>query len=83
MKFLIDQRFFSGVWTEGCFAVMIAYLFAILIMIWPHEAVVDDAEKIAAEFGYKKIPIYCDERLDEVLNELDYAWDRTTGRKPW
>ena len=43
------------------------------------EAVVDDAEKIASEFGYKKIPIYCDERLDEVLNELDYAWDRTTG----
>ena len=44
------------------------------------EAVVDDAEKIASEFGYKKIPIYCDERLDEDLNELDYAWDRTTGR---
>ncbi len=41
---------------------------------------VDDAEKIANEFGYPKIPIYCDNRLDEVLSELDNAWDRTTKR---
>lgn len=44
------------------------------------ESVVDDAEKIANEFGYKKIPVYCDERLDEVLDELDRAWERTTNR---
>lgn len=44
------------------------------------ESVVDDAEKIANEFGYKKIPVYCDERLDEVLDELDRAWERTTSR---
>jgi hypothetical protein len=44
------------------------------------ESVVDDAKKIANEFGYKKIPVYCDERLDEVLDELDRAWERTTSR---
>lgn len=44
------------------------------------ESVVDDVEKIAEKFGYNKIPVYCDERLDEVLDELDRAWDRTTGR---
>ena len=42
------------------------------------EAVVDDVEKIAIEFGYPKIPIYCDKRLDDALTELDEAWDRTT-----
>jgi len=44
------------------------------------EDVVDNVEQIANEFGYKKIPIYCDKRLDEVLQELDCAWTRTTGR---
>ena len=44
------------------------------------EDVVDNVEKIANEFGYKKIPIYCDQRLDDVLQELDRAWTRTTGR---
>jgi len=42
------------------------------------EALVDDAEKIAAEFGYPKIPIYCDKRLDDALEMLDKAWDTTT-----
>ena len=44
------------------------------------DALVDDVEKIANEFGYPKIPIYCDERLDEALKALDNAWDRTTKR---
>lgn len=44
------------------------------------ESVVDDVEKIANEFGYKKIPVYCDEHLNEVLNELDHVWERTTSR---
>ena len=44
------------------------------------DALVDDVEKIANEFGYLKIPIYCDQRLDEALQELDNAWDRTTKR---
>lgn len=42
------------------------------------EALVDDVEKIAAEFGYSKIPIYCDERLDDAIKLLDYTWDKTT-----
>ncbi len=42
------------------------------------DALVDDAEKIATDFGYAKIPIYCDQRLDDALQELDNAWDRTT-----
>jgi TnpA family transposase len=44
------------------------------------DAVVDDVEKIANEFGYPKIPAYCDERLDEALMALNTAWDRTTKR---
>jgi TnpA family transposase len=42
------------------------------------DAIVDDVEKIAAEFGYPKIPIYCDKHLDDVVETLDQAWDRTT-----
>lgn len=42
------------------------------------DVLVDDAEKIAAEFGYSKIPIYCDQRLDDALKALDEAWDTTT-----
>ncbi len=42
------------------------------------DALVDDVENIATEFGYAKIPIYCDQRLDEVLQELNDAWTRTT-----
>jgi hypothetical protein len=43
------------------------------------DALVDDVEKIAADFGYPKIPIYCDQRLDDALQELNDAWKRTTG----
>ena len=43
------------------------------------DALVDDVEKIAADFGYPKIPIYCDQRLDDALQELNDAWARTTG----
>lgn len=44
------------------------------------ETVVDDAAKIANEFGYLKIPIYCDQRLDDALSELNRAWERTINR---
>ena len=42
------------------------------------DALVDDVEKIATKFGFSKIPIYCDQRLDEALQQLDNAWDKTT-----
>ena len=38
---------------------------------------VDNVEEIAAKFGYDKIPIYCDKRLEEALLDLDLAWDET------
>ena len=41
---------------------------------------VDDAEKIANEFGYPNLPSYCAERLDEALMTLDRAWEKTTKR---
>jgi TnpA family transposase len=44
------------------------------------DVLVDDVEKIADEFGYPKIPAYCDGRLDEALMTLDSAWGRTTKR---
>ncbi|MDD1617955.1 MAG: hypothetical protein LUQ29_05850 [Methylococcaceae bacterium] len=44
------------------------------------DALVDDVEKIAHEFGYPKIPVYCDERLDAALMTLDATWDRMTKR---
>ena len=37
------------------------------------EALVVDVEKISTEFGYSKIPIYCDERLDDAIRMLDDA----------
>lgn len=43
-----------------------------------NDALVDDVEKIAAKFGYPKIPIYCDERLDDAIQILDNTWDTTT-----
>lgn len=43
------------------------------------DALVDDVEKIAAEFGYPKIPVYCDQRLDNALQDLKDAWALTTG----
>ena len=42
------------------------------------DALVDNAEALAEKFGYSKIPIYCDQRLDDALQELDGAWKRTT-----
>ncbi len=42
------------------------------------DALVNDVEKIAAELGYPKIPIYCDERLEDAIKQLDEAWDVTT-----
>ncbi len=42
------------------------------------DGLVDDVEKIATKFGYSKIPIYCDERLDKALEMLDHTWDKTT-----
>lgn len=43
------------------------------------DVLVDDVEKIATEFGYPKIPIYCDERLDDAIRMLDITWERTTN----
>jgi hypothetical protein len=43
------------------------------------DALVDDVEEITADFVYPKIPIYCDQRLDDALQELNDAWERTTG----
>ncbi|PHM75409.1 transposase [Xenorhabdus cabanillasii JM26] len=42
------------------------------------DTLVDDVEKISANLGYPKIPVYCDQRLDDVLQELNSAWVRTT-----
>jgi len=44
------------------------------------DTLVDDVEKIASEFGYPKIPIYCDQRLDDALTALADTWDKTTKR---
>lgn len=41
------------------------------------DALVDDVEKIAAKFGYPKIPVYCDGRLDDAIKMLDDTWDKT------
>ena len=43
-----------------------------------NDSLVDQAEEIAAKFGYPKIPIYCDQRLDDALKALDKAWNITT-----
>jgi TnpA family transposase len=43
-----------------------------------NDAIVDNVETIAHEFGYTKIPVYCSERLDQALAELDRAWQTTT-----
>lgn len=42
------------------------------------DSLVDDVEKIAVEFGYPKLPIYCDQRLDDAVKMLDNAWETTT-----
>lgn len=41
------------------------------------DELVDDADKICDELGYKKIPVYCDERLDQALADLENAWIQT------
>ena len=41
------------------------------------EELVDQIETIAKEYGYDKLPIYCGGRLDQALDELDHAWERT------
>jgi len=42
------------------------------------DTLVDNVEKISTDFGYSKIPIYCDQRLDDALEELNDTWARTT-----
>ena len=37
------------------------------------EEIVDQVEELASKFGYHKIPSYCDQRLDDALDELDRA----------
>lgn len=41
------------------------------------DSLVDDAAGICEAFGYKKIPVYCDERLDQALVDLENAWIKT------
>ena len=41
------------------------------------DALVDDVVEICEEYGYKKIPVYCDERLDQALADLENAWIQT------
>jgi len=41
------------------------------------DALVDNAVKICEEYGYKKIPVYCDGRLDQALVDLENAWIQT------
>lgn len=43
------------------------------------DELVDKVEEISAKFGYNKIPVYSDKRLDEALLALDSAWDNTTA----
>jgi TnpA family transposase len=41
------------------------------------DKLVDDADEICNERGYKKIPVYCDGRLDQALADLENAWIQT------
>jgi TnpA family transposase len=43
------------------------------------EEIIDQVQEIAKKFGYHKIPIYCDSRLDEALDELDKALIETNA----
>ena len=43
------------------------------------EEVVDKVEEIATKFGYHKIPIYCDKRLVQALDNLDQALMETNS----
>lgn len=42
------------------------------------DQIVDDAEAIAKKYGFDKVPIYCDQHLDDMSNALDAAWERTS-----
>ncbi len=41
---------------------------------------VDKAPEIAERFGYPKLAAYCDDRLDNLLNELDAKWEHVLNR---
>ncbi|MGB0360437.1 MAG: Tn3 family transposase [Endozoicomonas sp.] len=41
------------------------------------DLLVDDIEKFAMEFGYPKLPVYCESRLDNAIGALDQAWAST------
>lgn len=41
------------------------------------DELVDDAVAICEELGYKKIPVYCNDRLDQALADLEDAWIQT------
>ncbi len=43
------------------------------------DKVVDNVEEITKQYGYDKIPIYCDEHLDYILNLNHEAWIRTNS----
>uniref|UniRef100_UPI0036D7B317 Tn3 family transposase n=1 Tax=Photorhabdus sp. RM322S TaxID=3342825 RepID=UPI0036D7B317 len=43
-----------------------------------NDSLVDDIEKIALEFGYPKLPVYCESRLDDAIVALNQAWTSTT-----
>ncbi len=43
-----------------------------------NDLLVDDIEKVALEFGYPKLPVYCESRLDEAIDALNQAWESTT-----
>lgn len=39
------------------------------------DSMVDKVDEIAQQYGYPKLAIYCDQRLDDLLDELDQAWE--------
>jgi len=43
------------------------------------DEMVDNVKGIAVNFGYSKIPIYCGQRLDDLLTELDETWEEVTN----
>ncbi|MBY0581225.1 MAG: Tn3 family transposase [Rickettsiales bacterium] len=43
------------------------------------DSLVDQVEEISKKFSYNKIPIFCDQRLDQLLEELDEALINTNA----
>ena len=43
-----------------------------------NDQLIDDIEKISLELGYSKLPVYCESRLDDAIEDLDQAWVSTT-----